>query len=239
MTNKLCSKPHGKYKHLCTKPHGHKGACSRNSISSVLNDKYKHIARKIRTDAYITPGDAKSVKNRADRCYPVKLSQEEVASLNKRGDRAVGIRKKFSSTQQDCFEIHKQLTAQALCIPGVLEKVSSPKNLSTLNFLGPLIEGYRDNPNNSLSCRICGEPILEGDFITEHGSALATSAQIGHIFPPNGKDSTAHRAGNVQWIHRDCNLIQGDKTEEETLDKLKGIIENLKNNIQKSKENAE
>ena len=40
----------------------------------------------------------------------------------------------------------------------------------------------------------------------------------------NGVQETAHVAGNTQWIHRDCNIIQGEKTEEETFQSMIDIL---------------
>lgn len=227
----LCKKLHGKYQHLCTRLKDHRGRCSKNRLSSNILSGSKKIAEKTTLDTYSTPGDQKAVKNRADRCYPRQLSQDEVREQNKAGRRAVGIRSKFSSTPQDCFEIHKQLTAQALAIPSVLEKVDllNNDNLAIIEHLNPLIQGYKNNSNKALSCRVCGEPIKEEDFNTAHGCHNSNSAQLGHIEPPPDKDSTAHRSRNVQWIHRDCNIIQGEKTEQETLEKLEKIVTHLRN----------
>ena len=237
--DELCRKKTGPYGHICTKPKGHKGRCSSKFISKLLNCNFGFIHRKIATDAYITPGDQKSVKNRADRCYPIRLTQDQVLELNRQGKKGVGIRAKFSSTPEDCFRIHKELTAQALAIPEVLDTVlreSTELEKGLVEILHPLISFYRDNHNNSLSCRICGEPITAKDFETTHGSSDSNSVQLGHIVPPAGKNETAHRAGNVQWIHRDCNIIQGDKNERETLEKLEKIVLYLRHNLSKERE---
>ena len=232
----LCKKRTGSYGHLCTKPKGHKGQCSSKFISKLLKANFGLMHRKNTTDAYMTPGDQKAVKNRADRCYPIRLTQEQVLELNREGKRGVGIRHKFSSTPHDCFHIHKELTAQVLAIPEVLNDIqenSSSLDMDIIEYLSPLIEKYRDNPNKSLSCRICGEPITAKHFITAHGSSDGSSVQLGHIIPPTGKNETAHRSGNVQWIHRDCNIIQGEKTELETLEKLERIVLYLRSNLDK------
>ena len=85
---------------------------------------------------------------------------------------------------------------------------------------------------DGLRCRICNEHISKKDFYTEHGTSGSRSAQLGHINPHiNGHDDTAHVSGNVQWIHRDCNIIQGEKTEEETFKILAEILKNQGYNI--------
>jgi hypothetical protein len=63
------------------------------------------------------------------------------------------------------------------------------------------------------------------NFHTGHGTSAARSAQLGHIHPHiNGEEYTAHVAGNTQWIHRDCNIIQGEKTELQMFEALAAIL---------------
>ena len=80
-------------------------------------------------------------------------------------------------------------------------------------------------PSTGAPCRICREPMKLENFDTQHGTSGDYSAQLGHIHPYiQGHEETAHVKGNVQWIHRNCNMIQGEKTEEETLQELSRIL---------------
>jgi hypothetical protein len=97
-----------------------------------------------------------------------------------------------------------------------------------------LLETAENKFPDNLRCRICNEPILIENFYTGHATSGAKSVQLGHIVPHiNGKDGTAHIAHNTQWIHRDCNIIQGDK-EEETFEELARILINQGYDVSRS-----
>lgn len=232
--NFFCKKPSNKYGHLCTKPKGHKGLCSHTHVGRLVKTINAKCGGKLLMDSYMTPGDKGAVKNRADRCFPVQYGKKEIYEANKRGDKGVCIQKRFSSTPEDCFQINIDLATQILSIKDIeVDTTSFTKDddLKTLNFL--LKQSKSRFPHN-LRCRICNEEILVENFYTSHATSNSNSVQLGHIVPHiNGEDDTAHVAGNTQWIHRDCNIIQGEKTEEDTFRKLIEILENQGYNISK------
>lgn len=216
----FCKKQVGAYKHLCTKPHDHKGACSHKFYASqVLNNKV--IKDKTLLDVYSTPGDQKSVKNRADRCYPVQATSDEVAQYNQDGLKSYCIRKKFSSTPEDCFSIHIDLVNDAAMIEGGKFK---NENANLYDQSGNQI--YPNNP--ILPCAICGDEILADHYLND--ASESTHVNIGHM-DPGGKDQTAHKAGNIKLVHRHCNIIQGDQTIQTMLNQLEKIISFQKSQV--------
>jgi|10_taG_2_1085330.scaffolds.fasta_scaffold08960_2 hypothetical protein len=230
--NFFCNKPTGKYDHLCTRENGHKGRCSKCFAAKAAEPFSKPAFKKIKLDAHNTPGDSKSVKNRADRCHPVQLSKEDVDRLNKQGAKGVGIRKKFASTPEDCQQILLQLTAQLLNFGDINFNVEVYdtyfKNLSKCmevrRIAEHLKEHYREY-TEPLKCRICKKNFKRQDFERVEGDE-DNWIQIGHIIPPVDDVTTAHKSGNCHWIHRWCNLIQSDNTEEAMFQKLESILKN-------------
>jgi hypothetical protein len=230
----LCHKAHGEYGHLCTKLKGHKGACSNTFALRILKGEGDLVKGKIKLDTYSTPGDSKSVKNRANRCFPVKSTQQEVKERNERGEKGTCIRKKFSSTPEDCYNILLEFIAQSLNIDGldvpyeefcdIHKSPRDAKHVDDLWLIKQSLETLRQNYPTTLECRICGNPITLSQFASEEGNVGAMRVQTGHIIPPQSEDATAHVTGNLQWIHRDCNIIQGDKTEQETIDVCTEIL---------------
>jgi len=228
----FCNKPRGKYGHLCTKERGHKGACSPTFAIKAVEPFSKKAAQKIKLDTYNTPGDSKSVKNRADRCYPVRLSKAEIKKLNEQRQKGVGIRAKFSSTPEDCQQIQLQLTTQVLNFADINFNVevydTCFKNLSECMQIRRIAEHLKENYlqyTEPLKCRICSCDFKIEDFNQIQGDE-DNWIQIGHIVPPTDDITTAHKSGNCHWVHRWCNLIQSDNTEEEMFKKLKLILEN-------------
>jgi len=228
----FCKNPCGKYGHFCTRPAGHKGRCSYGAVSNLIEKIDTKAGKKLSLDTYSTPGNTGAAKNRANRCYPIQYTKSQIYEANKRGEHSVCIPVRFSSTQKDCFDINIDLATQIVSIIDLEFDINSfsEEQRSILSFL--MKESRRRFPNN-LRCRICNEPILLENFYTDHATSHERSVQLGHIVPHiNGKDGTAHVSGNTQWIHRDCNIIQGDKTEEETFEMLRKILSNQGYQIQ-------
>jgi len=228
MNNKdfFCKKPCNTHNHLCTRPKDHKGRCSHTYVSRIIKKIDEKAGSKLELDTYSTPGNKGAAKNRADRCFPVQYTKKEIWEANKRGDVGVCIPKRFSSTQKDCFDINIALASQIVAIKDLEYNIDdfSGQERKTLEH----IEKISSNKHpDGLKCRICNEHISKKDFYTGHGTSGSNSAQLGHIHPYiNGHDNTAHVSGNTQWIHRDCNIIQGEKTEEETFKILAEILKN-------------
>jgi len=222
----FCKKSCSKYGHFCTLPKGHEGSCSYTTVSRVIEKIDKKAGSKLRCDSYITPGNNGAAKNRADRCFPVQYNKQQIYEANKQGETGVCIPKRFSSTPEDCFEINIDLATQIVGIKDLSIDVDQFTG-DQRKILDHLLRQSKARFPNHLRCRICNEPIMLENFYTGHATSGAKSVQLGHIIPHiNGKDGTAHVAGNTQWIHRDCNIIQGDKTEEETFDEISRILMN-------------
>jgi len=220
----FCGKECGKYGHMCTKPNSHSGACSHTHASRAVRTYVHHKAgEKLSCDSYMTPGNKGAAKNRGNRCDPVQYTKQQIYEANKRGEIGVCIPQRFASTPYDCFKINIELATQIVSIVRPQHLPLSNDSAITINYLA---SRAKEHYPEGLLCRICQKPILLSDFETAHGTSGENSAQLGHINPyPRGKDQTAHIAGNTQWIHRDCNIIQGEKTEDETLEVLAGILE--------------
>jgi len=235
----FCGKPCNKHGHMCTKKTGHTGRCSHTEVSRIVKEFNTKVGAKLQLDSYSTPGNNGAAKNRADRCYPVQYTKQQIREANTRGEHGVCIPKRFASTPYDCFIINIQLAIQVFAIadlPVVSTDEWSIDRQDTVSFLQKL---SRLQHPHGLRCRICGKHVLVEHFITEHGSSDEMSAQLGHIHPYiNGEQETAHVAGNTQWIHRDCNIIQGEKTEKETFQSMIDILENQGYTIQKGEMSA-
>lgn len=185
----FCKKETGKYNHLCTKELGHNGSCSdRAYATNMLND--QKIIEKILRDTYITPGNttSKAVKNRANRCYRPAYTKLEIEEVNKHQTNCCII-KKFSSTPQDVFDIHISLVNDTL-------KMENGK-----------ISKLETDVNSSLTCFVCKEEIFVENFYSN--KMENNHINIGHI-DPKPQDIPNHISGNVAWVHRQCNSIQGD-----------------------------
>jgi len=223
--NFFCKNKVGDYNHLCTKPKGHTGRCSKNHLSSFIKKINHKAGNKLALDSYSTPGNKGAAKNRADRCYPVQFTKEQIYEANKRGEHGTCIPLRFASTPEDCFYINVDLAAQIFSIGSgelVLESLNKEEGQLSI-FLGEIASEYHPT---GVECRICRGKIKFENFDTKHATSDEFSVQLGHITPYlNGKELTAHVAGNTQWIHRDCNIIQGEKTEEETLESIRSILQ--------------
>ena len=216
----FCNEPCSKYGHLCTKEFGHEGRCSYKFAAKVIETFSPRAYHKALLDTYKTPGDCKSVKNRADRCFPEQLTSKQIKILNEQGKKGVGIRRRFSSTPRDCQKILFQLVTQIMNISGfTLDLVDDELKATAIH----LQNMYGVQHHSGLECRICKEKIEIEQFEPEH-SEEHNRIQIGHIVPPGTDEETAHEDGNCQWIHRWCNLIQSDNTEEDTFKKLEKIL---------------
>jgi hypothetical protein len=201
----FCKKPCGDYNHFCTKKTNHKGACSHTYYArALIND--KKIVGKIIQDSYQTPGNSSkgTIKNRADRCYPVVKTSQEIKQLNKEKKIGCCIPKRFSSTPYDCFQIHVSLTND------------------TIKMQNGVASTNKDKADTQLLCPICNKEILFEHFysnVKDHNHI-----NIGHLNPGNGEDSN-HYADNVAWVHRRCNTSQGDMTVAEFHQFCKDIFE--------------
>ena len=235
----FCGKPCNKHGHLCTKKSGHAGSCSHTEVSRIVKKFNTKVGTKLQLDSYSTPGNKGAAKNRADRCYPVQYTKEQIYEANKNGEYGICIPKRFASTPYDCFIINIELAIQAFATadwPQKLDNNWKPEQQDIVLFLSG--ESRRRHPRG-LRCRICDQYVLVEHFITEHGSSAEKSAQLGHIHPYiQGECETAHVAGNTQWIHRDCNIIQGEKTETETEQFLIDILTNRGYDISKGESSA-
>jgi|10_taG_2_1085330.scaffolds.fasta_scaffold22903_4 hypothetical protein len=222
---RFCEKAASKHGHKCTRIKNHKGRCSHTAVSRVV-EKFidSKAGKKLKCDSYMTPGDKGAVKNRADRCYSVRLIKTEIMELNRLGKKGVGIRKRFSSTPVDCFKINVSLASQIVSISGQPRKTPDSEDKDILDCLRAAADL---NHPGGVRCRICLEPIKLENFHTAPNSSDGKSVQLGHIDPMTTADeSSAHVAGNVNWIHRDCNIMQGEKSEEDTLDWMARILKN-------------
>jgi len=225
--NFFCKQSANTYGQLCTLPKGHKGKCSHTAISRVIEKIDKKAGSKLRTDSYMTPGNKGAAKNRADRCFPTQYTKQQIYEANKAGEYGICIPTRFSSTPEDCFQINVDLATQIVSIKDLEMDRSVLKKDVELQILDFLLEQSQVRFPHYLRCRICNEEILLENFYTGHATSHGQSVQLGHIVPHiNGEDDSAHVAGNTQWIHRDCNIIQGEKTEEQTFSKLIEILEN-------------
>lgn len=235
----FCEKETGKYDHWCTRAKGHKGACSSTFVSRLVERFDEKAGKKLALDSYSTPGNKGAAKNRANRCFEVQYTKMQIWEANKRGESGTCIPKRFSSTPADCFDINIDLATQIVSMLVAEDKlergtdiVKSAEEALVLQYLQA--RAKRDHPPDGAPCRICKKPMKLENFDTQHGTSGDHSAQLGHIHPYiQGHEETAHVKGNVQWIHRHCNIIQGEKTEQETFVYLAEILRAQEHKVEK------
>lgn len=193
---------------------GHQGRHNLYPFLDDLNANYPKIAKKIKQDAYHTRGNkTKPYKNRSFRWNPITIPLEEVENF--KAQNRLGIPRKESATQEECFEVARKL---ARLVYEMRNAPACPPNIAEY------LDQIPDAENNPCLCPLCRQPLDIDDF----GRSLWGKAviELWHIIPLSD-NNLGHNAENTTWGHRICNIAQGERTTEQTLD---WMVEILKEN---------
>lgn len=192
----------------CVKEPGHSGRCSfkpRLSVEAankLSNETLLHrLVDKIDNATYSTAGETASnspIKNRGNRYADTPISKKEQYTLKKQGKYRFGIRKDEASTFENCQNVAIELSES-------IEDIILEKN------------------TERTKCPICLEYItLEELNYDRHNHKSIQSCHL----EPLSEDVMMHKAGNVSWGHRICNIMQNDSSITETVERLKKIVSN-------------
>jgi hypothetical protein len=221
---KFCSKKiKTTSKILCKLEENHKGKCNahpylqgleldiKNSSASDKDKKlFKKIVDKIKQDSYNTRGNTtKPFKNRSFR-WDTPISKDEALKMKK--SKSTGIPKKEFATEVECYKVAQKLTRL------IYEMKNAPK--CPENII-PFLDKTPDPIKNPCICPLCKEKLNINDFLDSiQGQA---KLELWHLEPLT-ENVSKHNAQNISWGHRECNVAQGDRSTNETLEWMKKII---------------
>lgn len=116
---------------------------------------------------------------------------------------------------ETCLMIAKRLTLYVYCTEGAPD---CPDNIIKYLETKPAINSYK--------CPICFLPILFSDF----NKAKQSRAEIetGHLNP---NAEYIHTPNNVCFVHRQCNIAQGERSISEFLEWIEGILKRHKEGV--------
>lgn len=197
-------------KFCCKLEKNHRGKCNPFPFLNHLKKTYRKIAEKIIQDAYHTRGNkTKPYKNRSYR-WDTPISQEEASRLKNQENK--GIPKKEFSSQEECFKVAKKLTRL------IYEMDGAPDcPIEIIKYL----DKAPDKTNNPCKCPLCLEKLNIDDF-NENVWGKA-KVELWHVEPL--KDSEVqHKAENMEWGHRTCNIAQQERTTAQTVNWMEKIV---------------
>lgn len=191
---------------LCQREEGHSGKHDERPFLRELTRTHPQVANKIVRDSIMTTGASwKSEDAGPNRIlrWVMLLSDEELAAYGIRmkelKPQVVAKLRDKAATYDDCVEVAKKLTWLVYQMPDAPELSDETKTYLESHF-GRL-------RSNTTDCMVCREP-LSFNFFSKavRGKALI---ETGHSNP------RSHKASNVGFAHRECNIAQGSKTLEE------------------------
>ncbi len=221
----LCGKPlrnraNSKYDpidlHRCFEEEGHAGKCQEFPYLRQLAAYAPKVAMKIMRDSTKTTGAAWKSEdagpNRISR-WVMLLSDQELNALGIKIEMlkpiVVSKLRDKAATYEECMSVAMSLTYSAYGMANA--PTPTPEIRSYLeSFLGPMSGG-------STVCLVCKAPLDFADFsLARRGKAELETA---HSVP------RSHKAENVGFAHRLCNIAQGDRSVREFYDWIKSILQ--------------
>jgi hypothetical protein len=201
---------------LCQLPSDHDGKHSEFPFLKHLLKSHPAVAKKIVRDSIMTTGAAwKSEEAGPNRILrwvmllPDETLLEYGINMNNLKPQVVAKLRDKAATYEECIQVAKRLTWTAYQMPGSPEPDAFTKDYLEDHF-STMIPG-------STSCLICLEPL---PFTLFSGAARGKAAiETGHMNPRH------HDATNVGFVHRECNIAQGNKTLQEFYDWIAAILE--------------
>jgi hypothetical protein len=216
---------------LCVLPKGHSGKCS-CSYGKFFSENF---AKKIK-DCDTTPGDDDILyKNRARRVFPIQVNKNQYTILNaKYSWKAMNIKMKagipveFGGTNFTIATAHFDFASILLLQKGIEHKLPEDIEFKLLTRSQDIVDEFLTQDidivdgNGQLCCPVLGCTIEPEWYETDDKNP--NQVQFGHVQPirPN-KYMT--RGGNVVPITRNGNLMQSDKSIQQTYADQEAAIE--------------
>jgi hypothetical protein len=224
----LCLKPivsRSKYaqvqSRLCQCEKGHSGYCDEFPFLREFKVSHPLVAKKIERDATMTTGASwKSQDAGPNRIlrWVVLLSDEELLEfsidMKKLKPQVVAKLREKAASYEDCIEVAKKLTwlaYQMLDAPPPSAEIAAYLEA----HFGATISG-------STTCIVCRQP-LSFNLFSEARRGRA-EIETGHMNP------RSHKAHNVGFVHRECNIAQGQRTLQEFYSWIKEILVRAESN---------
>ncbi len=189
---------------LCQCLRGHEGEHHEFPyLAQLSRGDYKSVADKIKRDATMTTGAAWKSKqagpNRILRWVMLlpdeELEQYGIVMRDLKPQLVAKLREKAAS-YEDCMAVAKKLTWLVYQMPGAPIPPAEIADYLELHF-GPM-------QPDSTACMVCHLPLpFELFFKAARGKA---EIETGH------KNPRLHDVDNVGFVHRECNIAQGNKT---------------------------
>lgn len=119
------------------------------------------------------------------------------------------------ATESESTEVAKKLLSQYLDLTNFQENIDD----DIISLLKPYKTG------NPTRCSMCLEELSTDSFLLD-GRTDPNSISMGHLTPLSMRNQqfSNHFADNVNWQHRRCNYMQGERTINEALDYMKEIL---------------
>jgi hypothetical protein len=219
---------------LCVLPKGHSGKCS-CSYGKFFAEKF---AKKIK-DCDTTPGDDDILyKNRARRMFPIQVNKNQYTILNaKHTWKAKGIKMKagipaeFGGTNFTIATAHFDFAAILLLQKGIEHKLPEDIEFKLLERAQDIVDEFLQqgidivDENGQLICPVLGCTIEPEWYETDDKNP--NQVQFGHVEPIRS-DKYMTRGGNVVPITRNGNLMQSDKSIQQTYADQEAAVERRK-----------
>jgi len=219
---------------VCVLPKGHSGKCC-CSYGKFFTAKF---AKKIK-DCDTTPGDDDILfKNRASRIFPIQVNKNHYTVLNaKHTWKAKGIKMKaaipveFGGTNFTIATAHFDFAAILLLQKGIEHKLPEDVEFMLLERAQDIIDEFRAqdidivDKNGQLCCPVLGCTIEPDWYETDDKNP--NQIQFGHVQPIRS-DKYMTRGGNVVPITRNGNLMQSDKSIQQTYADQEAAVERRK-----------
>jgi len=219
---------------LCVLPKGHSGKCS-CSYGKFFSDKF---AKKIK-DCDTTPGDDDILyKNRARRIFPIQVNKNQYTVLNaKHTWKAKGIKMKagipaeFGGTNFTIATAHFDFASILMLQKGVEHKLPEDIEFKLLERAQDIVDEFLQqgidivDENGQLICPVLGCTIEPEWYETDDKNP--NQVQFGHVEPIRS-DKYMTRGGNVVPITRNGNLMQSDKSIQQTYADQEAAVERRK-----------
>ena len=219
---------------LCFLPKGHSGKCS-CSYNKFFSENF---ANKIK-DCDTTPGnDDILYKNRARRIFPIQVNKNQYTILNaKYSWKAMNIKMKagipveFGGTNFTIATAHFDFASILLLQKGIEHKLPEDIEFKLLTRSQDIVDEFLAQDinivdgNGQLCCPVLGCTIEPEWYKTDDKNP--NQVQFGHVEPIRA-DKYMTRGGNVIPITRNGNLMQSDKSIQQTYADQEAAVERRK-----------
>jgi len=219
---------------LCVLPKGHFGKCS-CSYNKFFSENFSNKIK----DCDTTPGnDDILYKNRARRIFPIQVNKNQYTILNaKYSWKAMNIKMKagipveFGGTNFTIATAHFDFASILLLQKGIEHKLPEDIEFKLLTRSQDIVDEFLAQDinivdgNGQLCCPVLGCTIEPEWYKTDDKNP--NQVQFGHVEPIRA-DKYMTRGGNVIPITRNGNLMQSDKSIQQTYADQEAAVERRK-----------